>query len=59
MNWSAVDYCDAFISCLGSYSDGTHSLQKKWHLTSVPVAQCVSSAKDCGFNSQGTHTKHV
>ncbi len=23
-----VDYCDVFISCLGSHSDGTHSLQK-------------------------------
>ncbi len=27
MNWSGVDYCDVFISCLDSYSDGTHSLQ--------------------------------
>ncbi len=25
--WSGVDYCDVFISCLDSYSDGTHSLQ--------------------------------
>ncbi len=23
-----VDYCDVFISCLGSHSDGTHSLQR-------------------------------
>ncbi len=23
-----VDYCDAFISCLDSHSDGTHSLQR-------------------------------
>ncbi len=23
-----VDYCDVFISCLDSHSDGTHSLQK-------------------------------
>ncbi len=23
-----VDYCDVFISCLDSYSDGTHSLQQ-------------------------------
>ncbi len=22
-----VDYCDVFISCLDSHSDGTHSLQ--------------------------------
>ncbi len=27
MDWSGVDYCDAFISCLDSGSDGTHSLQ--------------------------------
>ncbi len=26
MDWSAVDYCDVFNSCLDSYSDGTHSL---------------------------------
>ncbi len=29
MDWSyVVDYCDVFISCLDSDSDGTHSLQK-------------------------------
>ncbi|XP_052468399.1 egl nine homolog 1 isoform X3 [Carassius gibelio] len=27
MDWSAVDYCDVFISCLDPHSDGTHSLQ--------------------------------
>ncbi len=27
MDWSGVDYCDIFISCLVSHSDGTHSLQ--------------------------------
>ncbi len=25
--WTRVDYCDVFISCLDSHSDGTHSLQ--------------------------------
>uniref|UniRef100_A0A8C1E908 Tetratricopeptide repeat domain 14 n=1 Tax=Cyprinus carpio carpio TaxID=630221 RepID=A0A8C1E908_CYPCA len=31
MDWSAVDYCDVFISCLDSHSDGTHSLQSiRW-----------------------------
>ncbi len=25
---SGVDYCDVFISCLDSHSDGTHSLQR-------------------------------
>ncbi len=28
VNWCCVDYCDAFISCLDSHSDGTHSLQR-------------------------------
>ncbi len=28
MNWSGVDYCDVFINCLDSRSDGTHSLQR-------------------------------
>ncbi len=28
MDWSGVDYCDVFISCLDSHSDGTHSLQR-------------------------------
>ncbi len=27
MDWSGVYYCDVFISCLDSHSDGTHSLQ--------------------------------
>ncbi len=30
LDWSGllVDYCDVFISCLDSHSDGTHSLQR-------------------------------
>ncbi len=29
MDWRLlVDYCDVFISCLDSHSDGTHSLQR-------------------------------
>ncbi len=28
MDWSGVDYCDVFISCFDSHSDGTHSLQR-------------------------------
>ncbi len=30
MDWSGLplDYCDVFISCLDSHSDGTHSLQR-------------------------------
>ncbi len=26
--WTGVHYCDVFISCLDSHSDGTHSLQR-------------------------------
>ncbi len=29
-----VDYCDVFISCLDSHSDGTHSLQRIYWWTS-------------------------
>ncbi len=28
MDWSGVDCCDVFISCLDSHSDGTHSQQR-------------------------------
>ncbi len=33
MDWSHVDYCDVFISCLNSHSDGTHSLQSESPVT--------------------------
>ncbi len=29
--WSDLDYCDIFISCLNSHSDGTHSLPISAH----------------------------
>ncbi len=32
-----MGYCDVFISCLDSHSDGTHSLQRK-------VMECYSSS---------------
>ncbi len=33
-----VDYCDVFISCLGSHSDGTHSLQRiYWWASDVMI----------------------
>ncbi len=36
MDWSGVDYCDVFISCLDSHSDGTHSLQSiHWWASNV------------------------
>ncbi len=34
--WSGVDYCDVFISCLDTHSDGTHSLQRiHWWVSDV------------------------
>ncbi len=32
-----VDYCDVFISCLDSHSDGTHSLQR---IHCCPIMKC-------------------
>ncbi len=33
-----VDYCDVFISCFDSYSDGTHSLQRiHWWASDVKL----------------------
>ncbi len=28
-----VDYCDVFISCLDSHSDGTHSQVMEWYIS--------------------------
>ncbi len=42
-DWSHVDYCDVFISCLDSHSDGTHSLQRK------PLLSEACHAKFLGF----------
>ncbi len=33
MEWSGVDYCNVFISCLDFNSDGTHSLY--WSVNDV------------------------
>ncbi len=37
MNWShVVEYCNVFISCLDSHSDGTHSLQSiHWRASDI------------------------
>ncbi len=49
-----VDYCDVFISCLDSHSDGTHSLQR------IKSYRCVSTVV---FIFQGNcyfrHNTHV
>ncbi len=39
-----VDYCDVFISCLDSHSDGTHSLQRiHWWASDVMVNYTICS----------------
>ncbi len=43
-----VDYCDVFINCLDSHSDGTHSLQRiHWWTSDVMLnfSKCVSMKK--------------
>ncbi len=47
-----VDYCDVFISCLDSHSDGTHSLQKiNWWANDVMpnFPKSVLMKKQCNF----------
>ncbi len=59
--WSGVDYCDVFISCLDSHSDGTHSLQSiHWWVSDVMLqfSKSVPTNKQtfwvkCSFNMPG------
>ncbi len=46
-----VDYCDIFISCLYSHSDGTHSLQRIGHGHMAPPAK--TSLHDCSRQKWG------
>ncbi len=42
-----VDYCDVFISCLGSHSDGTHSLQRiHWWANDVMLNAKICSDEE-------------
>ncbi len=46
MDCSGVDYCDVFISCLDSHSDGTHSLQSiHWWASDVMLHFSKSDEK--------------
>ncbi len=40
-----VDYCDVFISCLDSYSDGTHSMQRIHWWTSDAILHFSKSVQ--------------
>ncbi len=59
-----VDYCDVFISCLVSHSDGTHSLQRiHWWVTdamlhfSKPAEETISSTSYKAWES--VHFQHI
>ncbi len=58
-NYGLVDYCDGFISCLTSHSDGTHSLQRiHWWESDImlnfskPVLMKKQSHLHLGLNFQ-------
>ncbi len=44
-----VDYCDVFISCLGSHSDGTHSLQRIYWWASDVMIHFSKSDEEIGW----------
>ncbi len=55
-----MDYCDVFISCLNSHSDGTHSLHKHFgwpeaeYIFSMFIfAQIIPSVSEVFLNSSG------
>ncbi len=54
MDWSHVDYCDVFISCLDSHSDGTHSLQR-----SQQVSKWYNFSKSVATIKQQTHLLYI
>ncbi len=53
MDWShVVDYCNVFISCLDSHSDGTHSLQRiHWRASDVMLNFSKSDEETNSFIS--------
>ncbi len=44
-----VDYCDVFISCLDSHSDGTHSLQMIQICSDEETISSTANINDCQF----------
>ncbi len=53
LDWSGVDYCDVFISCLDSHSDGTHSLQRiHWWASNVIIYFSKSDEETKSSTSQ-------
>ncbi len=48
-----VDYCDVFISCLDSHSDGTHSLQRIHYLASDVMLHLSKSTSSISWMAWG------
>ncbi len=62
MDWSGVDYCNVFFSCLDSYSDGTHSLQKiHWGATDVMqhLSKSVLMKKQTHLHFEWLGSEHI
>ncbi len=58
----SVDYCDVFISCLDSHSDGTHSLQRiHWWASNVMLnfSKSVLMKKQTGMAWGWTHFQWI
>ncbi len=49
-----MDYCDVFISCLKSHSDGTHSLQSEL-VSKLCNAKFIQICSDEETNSSTVH----
>ncbi len=49
-----VDYCDVFISCLDSHSDGTHSLQMIYWWTSDGMLRFSKSDEETNSSTSWT-----
>ncbi len=54
-----VDYCDDFISCFDSHSDGTHSLQRIHWWASDPNFQICSDEETNSSASWMAHFQQI
>ncbi len=54
MDWSRMDYCNVFISCLDSNSDGTYSLQRiHWWVRDVTLSHISPNLKETNSSNSG------
>ncbi len=56
MDWSVVDYCDVFISCLDSHSDGTHSLLRIHYWASDVMLHNATFLQICSHEETNAST---